>query len=513
MIQRVEISLLPSKIEDNQAIFNALQKKISSKQNITGFEIIKRSLDARQSVIIYRLIVDVWLDETKPDSVFQHAFQKKNVENNDSVVIIGTGPAGLFAALQLIERGFKPILLERGKSVEERKKDVAKLNRGVELNQNSNWCFGEGGAGTYTDGKLYTRSNKRGDITKILRTFVQFGASPDIMIDAHPHIGTDKLPAIIKNIRKFILDCGGVFYFDTRIVDINLKNGKIESVIDQNGTRYTAKSYILATGNSSSEIYHIIHEKGIALEFKDFAMGVRIELPQLIVNQSQYRNLKQNPNLPPAEYHLATSVDNRGVFSFCMCPGGIVVPALTHNGQFVVNGMSNSRRNSEFANSGIVVAVSEKEVVEFEKDGPLKGLSFQRFYEEKAWIKEKFLKAPAQKVNDFIVQKTSTNLSNSTYNPGLESINLWEILPKFISKSLTEGLRQFEQKIKGINSSEAVLIGIESRTSSPVRIPRDRDAFCHLQIHNLFPCGEGAGYAGGITSSAIDGINCALHVK
>lgn len=513
MIQRIEISLSPSKIEDNNAILNALRKKIPSKQHLTGFEIVKRSLDARQSVIIYRLLIDVWLDEPKPETQFQNAFEKRNVENMPSVIIIGTGPSGLVAALQLIERGFKPVLLERGKKVNDRKKDVAILNRGVELNENSNWCFGEGGAGTYTDGKLYTRSNKRGDITRILRTFVQFGASSNILIDAHPHIGTDKLPAIVQNIREFIIDCGGVFYFDTKVVDIVIKNGKMESAIDQKGNRYSASSFILASGNSSTEIYHILNGKGVALEFKEFAMGVRIELPQILVNESQYRNLKQNPNLPPAEYHLATTVDNRGVFSFCMCPGGIVVPALTHKGQFVVNGMSNSRRNSEFANSGLVVAVTEKDVVKFENDGPLKGLSFQRFFEEKAWINNKYLKAPAQRVSDFLAQKTSVNLPCSTYNPGLESVNLSEILPEFIHQCLAEGLRQFNQKIKGISSSDAVLIGIESRTSSPVRIPRDRETCKHPQISNLFPCGEGAGYAGGITSSAIDGINCALHVK
>lgn len=513
MINRIEITLRPAKMDDVSSVHSAIAKKIGYKAKIQGFELVKRSLDARQSIVVYRLIYDVWIDEPMPLQEDVIAFCANNVKNKPSVIIIGAGPAGLFAALKLIEKGLKPVLIERGKKVEDRKKDVSALNRGVELNQESNWYFGEGGAGTYTDGKLYTRSTKKGDISKVLKGFVQFGASKDILVDTHPHIGTDKLPSIIQNMRQFIIDCGGEFYFNTRIVDLILINGEINSMIDQNGTKFDATSYILATGNSCSEIYQLLYAKNIVLESKDFAMGVRIELPQIMVDKAQYGDLKQNPNLPPAEYHLATTVENRGVFSFCMCPGGIVVPASTHIGQFVVNGMSNSRRNSEYANSGIVVAVSEKDVVDFEKDKSLKGLSFQRFYEEKLWNNHPFLKAPAQKVVDFLQQKTSVNLPNSTYNPGLESTNLWNILPPFISRCLAEGLRQFDQKIKGINSSEAVLIGLESRTSSPVRIPRDKDTYCHPQIKNLFPCGEGAGYAGGITSSAMDGINCAIHIK
>ncbi|MDD4576413.1 MAG: FAD-binding protein [Bacteroidales bacterium] len=507
MIKRVEIAINASDKNNKQAIKKALLLKLGKSTHITGFFIVKRSLDARQANVLYRMHVDVWVDE-KPSETNRPAFDSKNVESCKPIIIVGSGPAGLFAALKAIELGRKPILIERGKAIEERKKDVALLNRGQVLSENSNWCFGEGGAGTYTDGKLYTRASKRGNVNHVLQTFVQFGAHPDILIDAHPHIGTDKLPSIIKNMRLFIESCGGIFYFDTQIVDFKIIDRKIQHLISQNGDVFEAPDYVLATGHSSKEIYELLHRKSILLESKDFAIGVRIELPQLLVDKSLYKNSPDIGVLPPAEYRLATQIGDRGVFSFCMCPGGVIVPATTHHGFQVVNGMSNSLRNSEYANSGLVVSVSQKDILADSKEGALAGLKFQHKIEAKSWNSVPDFQAPAQRVDDFILKKESANLPKSTYNPGIVSTNLWEILPHFVCQALSDSMLEFDRKIKGFNSSEACFIGVETRTSSPVRIPRDREKFSHPQIENLFPCGEGAGYAGGITSSAMDGINC-----
>lgn len=507
MIKRIEIAINASDKNNTQAIKKELQLKLGKSTNITGFSVAKRSLDARQANVLYRMHVDVWMDETPSETNFQ-VFEFKNVEFCEPIIIVGSGPAGLFAALKAIELGRKPIIIERGKAIEERKKDVALLNRGQILSENSNWCFGEGGAGTYTDGKLYTRASKRGNVNQVLKTFVQFGAHPDILIDAHAHIGTDKLPSIIKNMRLFIESCGGVFYFNKQIVDFEVLGNKILRLISQNGDVFEASHYVFATGHSSSEIYELLHRKSILLEFKDFAIGVRIELPQLWVDKALYKNSSDIGVLPPAEYRLATQIGDRGVFSFCMCPGGVIVPATTHHGFQVVNGMSNSLRNSEYANSGLVVSVSQKDILEYSKEGALAGLRFQQQVEAKSWNSVPSFQAPAQRVDDFLLKKTSVNLPKSTYNPGIVSTNLWEILPRFVCQALCDSMSEFDRKIKGFSSSEACFIGVETRTSSPVRIPRDREKFSHPQIENLFPCGEGAGYAGGITSSAMDGMNC-----
>ncbi len=507
MIKRVEIAVRATERENAEAIKRAIHSKIGKSNNITGFSVVKRSLDARQSNVLYRLYVDVWIDEV-PNKDNSIPFKFNNVAFSEPLVIVGSGPAGLFAALKSIEAGFKPIIVERGKSVENRKKDVALLNRGQVLSENSNWCFGEGGAGTFTDGKLYTRASKRGDVYQVLKTFVQFGAHPDILIDSHAHIGTDKLPSIIKNIRLFIESCGGVFYFENQIVDFEIVGNRITKLVSQNGNIFEAPNFIFATGHSASEIYELLDKKTILLESKDFAIGVRIELPQILVNKARYGNSSEIDILPPAEYHLTTQIGDRGVFSFCMCPGGIIVPASTHHGFQVVNGMSNSMRNSEFANSGLVVTVNQKDISEFSKFNALAGLKFQQALEAKSWESVNSLKAPAQKVTDFRNKKISSALPNTSYNPGVEAVNLWDIMPDFVCKSLSDSLMEFDKKIKGFNSSEACFIGVETRTSSPVRIPRDKELFFHPQLENLYPCGEGAGYAGGITSSAMDGINC-----
>ena len=511
MEKRIEIVVSPSEVKNNDSIRKLIQQKIGKSNSSFGYSIAKRSLDARQSNVVYRLHVDVWINEEPPEST-PIAFHYNNVKSADPIIIVGSGPAGLFSALKAIEMGRKPIVLERGKSVEARKKDVALLNRAQVLSENSNWCFGEGGAGTYTDGKLYTRASKRGDVNKVLKTFVQFGANPDILIDAHAHIGTDKLPTIIKNIRLFIESCGGAFYFETQIVDFEIVGNKVSRLVDQNGNAFDAPDFVFATGHSAYEVYELLNKKNVALESKDFAVGVRIELPQQLVNEARYKRSAHIELLPPAEYHLATQIGDRGVFSFCMCPGGIVVPASTHHGFQVVNGMSNSMRNSDFANSGLVVAVNQKDLWQFSKDGCLAGLRFQQSIESAAWKSVAELKAPAQKVEDFRNKRISSVLPKTTYNPGIEAVNLWEVLPDFVCKSLSEALVDFDKKIKGFNSNEACLIGVETRTSSPVRIPRDRQKFHHPQLLNLFPCGEGAGYAGGITSSAMDGMNCVESV-
>jgi uncharacterized FAD-dependent dehydrogenase len=438
------------------------------------------------------------------------------------VIIIGAGPAGMFAALQLIEKGIKPIILERGKDVRARRRDLAILNKEGEVNPESNYCFGEGGAGTYSDGKLYTRSSKRGDINRILNLFVHFGAEEKILYESHPHIGTNKLPSIITSIRKKIVDCGGEFLFEKKVTDLIIKDNTIKGVKTSDGNSFEGRAVILATGHSARDIFELLHAKKILIESKAFALGVRVEHPQSLIDSVQYHTSTPHPRdpfLPPASYSWVEQVDGKGVFSFCMCPGGIIAPAATSPGELVVNGWSPSKRNNPYANSGIVVSVEPHCLVETQcfaslrKHGALAGMYFQRSVEQKAFEcgGGKFI-APSQRLADFIDNKISSSLPGCSYTPGIHSVSLKEVLPGFVHKNLQQAFKQFGKKMKGYLTNEAVVVATESRTSSPVRILRDTESLQHPQIRNLYPCGEGAGYAGGIVSAAMDGERVAKQI-
>ncbi len=508
MIKEIEIALLPEQLNNNTSYEKAIAQTIRvPREKINTYAVLKKSIDARKQKVMFRLKLIVYTHESHPKEELTKQISYKYSQSAEKVIVIGAGPAGLFAALRLLELGLKPIILERGKEVENRKHDIASLNREHLVNPDSNYCFGEGGAGTYSDGKLYTRSTKRGNVNDVLQKLVDHGASPDILIDAHPHIGTDKLPNIIQNMRYTIKEYGGEFYFDTRISDLEIKDNKIKYVVDQKGNKFDAKIIILATGHSSRDIYELLSRKEILIESKPFALGVRIEHPQSLIDSIQYHTNKKNQFLPAATYQLVTQVEERGVFSFCMCPGGIIVPAATEAGQIVVNGMSNSRRNSPFANSGMVVSVELRDLQAYEKYGALAGLKYQEDIEKAAFLfANKGQTAPAQRMTDFVNSKISSSLNSNSYTPGAISAPLHEILPKSISKRLQQAFIEFDVKMKGYYTNEANIFGVESRTSSPVRVPRNPETFTHLQIENLYPCGEGAGYAGGIVSSALDGI-------
>ncbi len=513
MIKEQEIVLSPQEAQNEQQLAQLIARKFGVKpSDLNHFQILKRSLDARSKNILMRMRVQVFTHEdAAPTPTPPPAY--KEVHNAPRVIIVGTGPAGLFAALTLLERGFKPIILERGKNIHERKLDLANLNRNQNLNLESNYCFGEGGAGTFSDGKLYTRSNKRGNVQDVLNKFVYHGANSSIRMDAHAHIGSDRLPVIIENMRNRILDCGGEILFNTRVDDLIVKDQNVLGVIDHNGNKHEGIATILATGHSAKNIYELFHKNNWALESKPFALGVRAEHPQVLIDRIQYKHAPRHSYLPAAEYSLVTQVGDRGVFSFCMCPGGIIVPAATENNQMVVNGMSNSMRNSPFANSGIVVTVNEKDYAPYAKHGALAGLHFQSDIEEKMFNACGYQQiAPAQRLHDFVNGKMSQSLPKTSYHPGVRSAPLHELLPDFVTKSLQRGFIDFNIKMQGFQTNEALLLGVESRTSSPVRIPRGED-LQHIQLKNLYPCGEGAGYAGGIVSSALDGINAANAIQ
>ncbi len=512
MIKEVEIAVLPAEIADRQVILSYLinHKNIKLSQ-ISDFKIVKRSIDARGKQVVYRLKIEVYLNEPAP--IILPPIQYPSVADKKRVLIVGAGPAGMFAALKLIELGLKPIIIERGKDVKQRRRDLAAINKEGLINPNSNYCFGEGGAGTYSDGKLYTRSNKRGDVSKILKVFVDHGATEDILVDARPHIGTNKLPGIITSIRDTILNAGGEIHFNTCVNDLLIIENKIRGVSTNNGS-FNADAVILATGHSARDIYYLLHKKGIKIEAKPFALGVRVEHPQHIIDSAQYHSQIRDVNLPPAYYSLVQQVDGRGVFSFCMCPGGIIAPCATNEHEIVVNGWSPSKRNNPFANSGIVVQVNPDDVPG-NPDDPFKLLNFQQQVEKQAWqAGGGRLVAPAQRMVDFVKGNLSTNLPQNSYLPGLKSVMLQDVLPPFISNSLKKALPLFGSKMPlkhnqiGYYTNEAILVGVESRTSSPVKIPRDKITFQHPQISGLFPCAEGAGYAGGIVSAAIDGEQC-----
>ncbi|MBR5568058.1 MAG: FAD-binding protein [Bacteroidales bacterium] len=500
--------------EIQTAAVKALGVSPKMKQQLK-YRIVRRSIDARND-ILYRYRIEV----AKPDEVLQEYTleEYQNVASAEPVIIIGAGPAGMFAGLRLLMRGFKPVILERGKDVHARKFDMAKLSTEGVVNPDSNYCFGEGGAGTFSDGKLYTRSSKRGDIREVLHQLVRFGADPSILIDAHPHIGSDKLPIVVENIRKCIIEHGGEYHFDSRVTDIerrpdgayNVEVDAISSAAEK--TVYTARKVILATGHSARDIYEMFDRKGWELQAKGFALGVRVEHPQSLINKIQYHG-KYQPYMPTAEYSFVTQVLDRGVFSFCMCPGGILVPAATAEGELVLNGMSNSQRNSKWANSGVVVQIEPEDFPEYAQYGPLALLRFQQDIEKKMFEYTGSLKAPAQRMMDFCRRIPSANLPKSSYHPGVENAPLHELLPEHVSLRLKYAFPEIgNKKMHGYYTNDALLLGVESRTSSPVRIPRDPETLEHPQLPGLYPCGEGAGYAGGIVSSALDGINCAAKI-
>lgn len=478
-------------------------------QSITYTKITRRSIDARQRQVKVNLRVLVYFNENPPEPGSVR-FEYQDVSRKPEAVIIGAGPAGLFAALRLIELGLKPVILERGKEVRERRKDIAAINREHRVNPDSNYSFGEGGAGTFSDGKLYTRSKKRGNVQKILEVLHFHGASENILIDAHPHIGTNKLPPIVTAIRKSIVDAGGEIHFHTRVEDFVVEDNRVTGIMTQAGTRIDAKAVILAAGPSARNIFELLHRRNIPIAAKPFAMGVRIEHPQQLIDSIQYHCTVRSRYLPAASYNLVKQVAGRGVYSFCMCPGGFVVPAATSDQEIVVNGMSPALRNSKFANSGMVVEIRLEDFKDYARFGPLAGMKFQQHVEQLA---KQYggggQTAPAQRMIDFTENRLSKDLPPSSYRPGTTSSAMHQWLPEHIGKRLQEGLLAFNQNMRGYLTNEAVLIGVESRTSSPVRIPRHPGTFRHIQLENLFPCGEGAGYAGGIVSSAVDGECCA----
>lgn len=528
----ITLKLLPSEAAQPSVIRQFVAASLSkSHEAVTGFYKLKQSIDARAKQPYITLVVRAFIDE--PFIERNHSFINFSplVKHASRVIIIGAGPAGLFAALRLIELGIKPIILERGKDVRARRRDLAALNKEGVINPESNYCFGEGGAGTYSDGKLYTRSNKRGDINRILNLFVQFGAEDQILYEAHPHIGTNKLPQIITAMRQAILAYGGEFYFEKKVTKLLLNRDEVTGVLTAEGDQYDSKAIILATGHSARDIYLMLHSQQILIEAKPFALGVRVEHPQTIIDQVQYGrgahvgNNARDPFLPPASYSLVQQVADKGVFSFCMCPGGIIAPAATNNNELVVNGWSPSKRNNPFANSGIVVSCEQKDMSKvdgykkhlqshnIDENSPLALMYFQQMVEQKAYETGggKFV-APAQRMIDFCTGIVSRNLPECSYLPGIASSALGDCLPSFIYKRLQQGFKSFGSKMKGYYTNEAVILATESRTSSPVRIPRNFDTLQHPQIKNLYPCGEGAGYAGGIVSAAMDGEKVASMI-
>ena len=475
--------------------------------------VLKRSIDARQKAIKFNIKASVFFKEE--DYIDQKIAlpEYKNVSNSQEVIIVGAGPAGLFAALQLIELGLKPIVIERGKDVRGRRRDLKAINVDHIVNEDSNYCFGEGGAGTYSDGKLYTRSKKRGDVDRILQLLVGFGATPDILVEAHPHIGTNKLPQIIQDIREKIIECGGRVLFETRVTDFNIKNNEIQGVVTQNGETIAANKVILATGHSARDIFELLDKKKIFIEAKPFALGVRAEHPQELIDSIQYSCDFRGEYLPPAPYSIVKQINGRGMYSFCMCPGGVIAPCATSPGEVVTNGWSPSKRDQNTANSGIVVELKLEDFKPFAKFGALDGMEFQKSIEQNAWhLAGQTLKVPAQRMVDFTHNKISADIPKTSYVPGTTSVEMGQVFPGFLTQIMREGFLEFGKSMKGYMTNEAILHAPESRTSSPVRIPRDSETLEHVQIKGLYPCGEGAGYAGGIISAAIDGEKCALKI-
>ena len=529
MIQEYQIRILPEQAASEESIsrFLVTDKGINPKY-ITHVRVLKRSIDARQRTIYVNLKVRVYLNEQPEDEEFIRT-EYQNVEGHTEAIVVGAGPGGLFAALRLIELGIRPIVVERGKDVHTRRKDIAKISREHLVNPESNYSFGEGGAGAFSDGKLYTRSKKRGNVDKILNVFCQHGASTSILIDAHPHIGTDKLPRVIEAMRNTIIRCGGEVHFQTKMTDILIEGEKVKGIryecsdesshLQKNGEIH-ASAIILATGHSARDVYRWLHANNIEIEAKDLAVGVRLEHPAELIDRIQYHNkYGKGKYLPTAEYSFVTQVEGRGVYSFCMCPGGIVVPAASGPEQIVVNGMSPSQRNSPWSNSGMVVELHAEDLADptlMEKGtiqdlkSPLAMMEFQEYLERIAWIQgNRRQTAPAQRMSDFVNRRLSYDLPNTSYAAGLISTPIHFWMPQFITSRLKQGFLNFGKSSHGFLTNEATMIGVETRTSSPVRILRDRETLQHIRLQGLFPCGEGAGYAGGIVSAGIDGERCA----
>ena len=523
MQEKIQLRLKPAEAAEKHTVLQYLSKSLAKPiDSITGYHTLKQSIDARSRQQVWiNLSLLVFIDEPLQERTSKAYHFPTLPANAKEVVIVGAGPAGLFAALECILLGLRPIVLERGKDVRSRRRDLAKLNKEGIVDPESNYCFGEGGAGTYSDGKLYTRSNKRGSIDKILQLFYQFGADERVLYEAHPHIGTNKLPHIITAMREQIEQSGGKVLFEKKLTDLIVEKNELKEIITADGERIPTKALILATGHSARDIFELLYQKQILIEAKPFALGVRVEHPQSIIDAIQYHCLLRDPNLPPASYSLVEQVHQRGVFSFCMCPGGIIAPAATAPGEIVVNGWSPSKRNNPYANSGMVVQIDQaaafqylqKQEPKIEENNPLLLLAFQQQVEKAAFNAGGGLQvAPASRLVNFCENKITKDLPDASYLPGLKESDLKTVLPNFVHQTLQEGFKAFGKKMSGYYTNDAIVVATESRTSSPVRIPRDEMSLQHPQINNLYPCGEGAGYAGGIVSAAMDGQKCAQAI-
>jgi len=512
MPQEIQLQVLPQVAATNDLLVEHISKLThTSVKDIQHVSILKRSIDARQKQVKINLKVLVFFqgEEVVNRSISFPGY--KNVKDAPRAIVVGAGPAGYFAALQLIELGVKPIVIERGKDVRGRRRDLKAINLEHIVNPDSNYCFGEGGAGTYSDGKLYTRSKKRGDVNRILELLVAFGAPQDILVEAHPHIGTNKLPKIMQDMREKIIEFGGEVLFDKRVVDFVIKDNAIKGAILHTGETIEANQVILATGHSARDIYELLNNKKVLIEAKPFALGVRAEHPQSLIDSIQYSCDYRGEFLPPAPYSIVKQVNGRGMYSFCMCPGGVIAPCATDVEEVVTNGWSPSKRDQVTANSGIVVELKMEDFKPFEKHGALAGMYFQKSIENTAWqLVGKTQQVPAQRMVDFSNKKVSDSLPKTSYVPGVVSSELGDVFPDFLTDIMRKGFEEFGKNMKGYFTNEAILHAPESRTSSPVRIPRDNETLEHLQIKGLYPCGEGAGYAGGIVSAAIDGEKCAI---